>query len=1043
MNIVDVALYRHRTVLLLLVLVLLSGIVSYFSIPKESYPDLTAPYIFVSLSHEGISPEDADRLLINPVYRLIQGLDGIKEVTSAARQGGATLTLEFQMGTDIDQALINVREKVDMAKSELPNDSDEPIVAEINLALFPILVIAIAGNIDEAVLLSITKDLKDDIEAIPSVLEAKIKGGREEQVEVVIDPLVMDSYGLTQDSLFQLVSRNNQLIAAGMMDTGEGRYAIKLPGLIEDQEDILNLPVKVDNDKVIRFRDLAFGRRTFKDATSLARMNGTSTITLEISKRLGANIIDTVEQTRATIDKAKDEWPEGIEITYAQDQSIEIEDTLNDLVNNVAFATLLVMIVIVASLGLRSSILVGVAIPGSFLSAILMLSMMGYTLNMVVLFALILAVGMLVDGAIVVTEYADRKMTEGKSRFTAYSEAARRMGMPITASTMTTLVVFMPLLFWPDMTGEFMKYLPITLIITLSASLVMALIAVPTLGSLFGSPGTYSENTHHTLATAEKGDLSKIGGWTGTYLKWLAIGLNNPKRLMLLVFLVLFAVYGLYFSLGKGVEFFPETEVNGATVTIRARGDLSLAERDTLVREVESQLLPMPEIKAIYTLVSTRASSGGGENPEDQIGMIQLELSDWFQRRPIDVIIEEMRQKTEHLGGIVIEAQKRKDGPSQGQDIQIAVASDDLEQLYVSTSQIVELLEESDGLFDLRDTRPLAGIEWHLLVDRAEASRFGADVASIGSTLQMLTNGLHLGEYLPDNAEDEIDIRMRYPYDSRNLDQLERLRIPTNQGLVPLTRFVTREAQPKVTQITRAHGYYAFKIYANVKPGLVIQDKVNELTPKIQTIIPKNVRAIFKGDQQKQQESELFLLKAFGVALFLMAVILVTQFNSFYQSFLILSAVLLSTTGVFLGLLIRGEPFGIVMSGVGIIALAGIVVNNNIVLIDTYNYLITNGAKPMEAALRTGAQRLRPVMLTTVTTILGLLPMMLELNIDLFGKVVSFGAPSAQWWTQLATAIAGGLAFATVLTLFVTPCLLLIGPKRAPSFERFELGTDS
>lgn len=1026
MNLINAALSHSRTVLLFLALLLISGTVSWFSLPRESTPDITVPFVYVSIPYEGISPEDADRLLVSPVMQELQGLDGIKQIDSSASEGHASLTLEFYINTDIDKAVMTVRNKVDQARSKLPDGVDEPTVNEINLALFPVLVIALSGDLEERILIEVARDLSDRLEAIPGVLEAGITGDREEVAEIIIDPTLMESYQLSQAEIFQWVSENNKLVAAGSLDTGTGRFPLKVPGLIENEADILSMPVKARGADVVRFSDVAFGQRTYKDPQNYARVNGQPTVTLEISKRIGSNIIHMNAAVRAVVEAASKQWPEGITITYSQDQSREIINSVNDLVNNVAFATLLVMIVIVASLGLRSSLLVGLAIPGSFLTALLALSLMGYTLNIVVLFSLILAVGMLVDGAIVVVEYADRRMGEGKQPRFAFAEAANRMAWPITASTATTLAVFMPLLFWPDITGEFMKYLPITMLITLTASLFMALIAIPTLGTVLVRSAASQPAGNPTAL--EQQDVSRLSGMTGSYVRTLHLALRYPGWVISGTIASLILMFYLYGALGNGVEFFPEAETDASIISVRARGDLSLDERDKLVREVEQRLLPMDEIKVIYTSVNSGPGQRG--EPLDIIGSLQLELQPWHQRRHQHEILRDIRLRTADIPGIIIEAQQRQEGPSQGRDIQLALASYDIDTLSDSIDRVITALHEMPGLTDIQDTRPLPGIEWQVEVDRTEAARYGANIGLVGNMVQLITHGLKVGEYRAAGSDEEIEIRLRYPGDYRHLAHIDAIRVQTEQGSIPISHFISLTPKPKTGNIARSNNFYAMKVEANVQEGFQQDKLIAELTAQLPELLHAGVNYEFQGDQEQQEESAAFLLKAFGAAIFIMAIILVTQFNSFYQALLILSAVVFSTIGVLLMLMVTQQPFGIVMCGVGIISLAGIVVNNNIVLIDTYNILRRQGLTPIDAALQTGAQRLRPVLLTTTTTILGLIPMMLELNIDLLARATSLGSPSAMWWSQLSATIASGLAFATPLTLVVTPCMLIVGDRK-------------
>jgi multidrug efflux pump len=617
---------------------------------------------------------------------------------------------------------------------------------------------------------------------------------------------------------------------------------------------------------------------------------------------------------------------------------------------------------------------------------------------------------------------ADRRMAEGESRYDAYSRAAQRMAWPIIASTCTTLAAFVPLAFWPGTSGEFMKYLPITLIAVLSASLIMALLFVPTLGSLFGRTGANTAEARRNLTAAETGDLNTVSGFTGKYVRLLRRTLRRPWLGVGGVSALLISIYVAFVFFGKGVEYFPDIEQPFGMVDIRARGDLSTLERDRLVRQVEDRILGMPEIEFLY------AKTGSNDQAaEDQIGTLTLNYIEWNKRRKADDILEEIRAKTSDLVGIKIETRKPDSGPPIGKPIRIEFSSRFPDALEAAVAQVRDFMEANEGMVNIEDSRPLPGIEWQIKVDRAEAARFGADISLVGAMVQLVTNGIKIGEYRPDDSDDEIDIRVRYPEDSRSLSQIDELRIPTEQGLVPISTFVERIPAQKVSNIRRIDMRRTMAIDADVRPGFLVNDIVAELRNDLPGLkVDPRVSMSFGGSTQDQEDDQAFLARAMLMALAIMAIILVTQFNSIYQAGLILTAVVFSTGGVLLGHLIMGKPFGVIMSSVGVITLAGIVVNNNIVFIDTYNVLRSRGELAFDAILRTCAIRLRPVMLTTVTTIVGLLPMVLGVNINLIDRDISIGAPSSQWWTQLASSVAGGLAFATILTLLLTPSLLMI-----------------
>ncbi len=1014
---ISAAMDRSRTTLLTFLFLLLGGMAAYQAIPKESNPDVTIPMIYVSMTLDGISPEDAERLLVRPMEQELRALEGIKEMRSTSAEGHASVMLEFDAGFDPDKALQDVREKVDTARSKLPQEADEPRVHEINVSLFPVLSIGLSGPLSERELITIARRLQDAIEAIPDVLEVEIGGDREDLLESVVDAQVLESYGIDFDQLAQLVTRNNQLVAAGSLDTGNGRMALKVPGVIENIEDVMSMPVKVDGDTVVTFGDIAMLQRTFKDPTGFARINGEPALVLEVSKRSGANIIETIEQIRTLIDDARPRLPETLEIRYIMDQSEEVRDILSDLLNNVLTAIVLVIIVVIAAMGPRSALLVGLTIPGAFLTGILVIWGMGLTLNIVVLFSLILVAGMLVDGAIVVSELADRNLSDGQTVKQAWVEAASRMAWPVIASTATTLAVFVPLLFWPGVVGEFMKFLPMTVLICLIASLAMALVFLPVLGGVSGG-----KRSHHDPEESR---------FVQGYRKALATLLKRPGLTLLGSLVLIILIYAAYGRFNHGVEFFPSVEPDSAQVQVRARGDLSIRERDAIVREVEQRLQNMPEVKALYARSMLSTST---QMAPDVIGVLQFQFNDWFTRRTATEILEDFRERTADIPGVELEFRKQEGGPAEGKPVELLVSSMNSGDLDGYVDQIQQQMRAQGGFVDIEDDRSLPGIEWRLKVDREAAARFGTDVLSIGSAVRLVTNGLILATYRPEDVRDEVDIAVRVPNNWRELEQLQRQTINTPRGQVALSEFVTLEPGDKTGTIVRVDGQRTVTIKSDVAPG----QRMDELLRTLQAEMPEppeGVTVRFAGENEDQQQAANFLVAAFLVAVGLMLLILVTQFNSLYQTFLILSAIVLSTAGVLLGLLFNGQPFGVVMVGMGIIALAGIVVNNNIILIDTYNQMKQEGKAAYDAALETGCLRFRPVLLTAITTILGLMPMVLGINVDLLSPSLGLGAPSTQWWTQLSSAIAGGLAFATFLTLLLTPALLVLGDKAGERFR--------
>ncbi|CAH7178774.1 putative multidrug resistance protein [Vibrio chagasii] len=1025
-SIIDAALSRARTMLSLLALILVAGVITYITIPKESSPDITIPIIYVSVGHQGISPTDAERLLVRPIEQELRSIEGVKEMNSTAAEGHASVVLEFNVGVDLTKAMADVRDAVDLAKPKLPEDSDEPTVNEVTLASEqPVLSVVLFGTVPERTIVQIARELGGKLESYRQILEVDIAGDREDIVEIIVDPLLMESYSLDQADIYNLIALNNRVVAAGFVDTGYGRFSVKVPSVFNSLKDVLELPIKVDGKQVVTFGDVATVRRAFRDPESFARLDGKSAVVLDIKKRAGENIIETVDLVKAVMAGAQQqaEWPNNLLVKYTWDESKDVKIMLNDLQNNILSAIILVVIVIIAILGVRTALLVGISIPGSFLTGLLVLSVFGLTVNIVVLFSLIMAVGMLVDGAIVVTEFADRRMQEGEGRKDAYRDAAKRMAWPITASTATTLAAFAPLLFWPDVTGEFMKYLPLTLIATLTASLIMALLFVPVLGGLIGKPQYVSPQNQARMVALHNGDFTQATGFTKAYYHTLSLAIKHPFKILFSAILLAVAVGFTYSKAGLGAEFFPEVDPPFFNVKVRSHGDLSIQEKDDIMRDIEQMMLNHQEFDTVYT------RTGG----DDQIGLISITPVDWQYRRSVKAIIEELKDQTDQYAGVEIEYKFPDAGPPVENDLVIELSAKTPEQLNQAAKIVRGWADGNQGLTNISDTASKDGIDWKVDIRRDDAARFAADATLVGNTVQFVTNGLKIGDYLPDDSAEEVDILVRYPNDKRDIGRFDQLRVKTPAGLVPITNFAQIVPDHKQDTIKRLDGKRVVNIMADMEEGYNLALELPKIEQALSELgLPDSVDFRIRGQNEEQENSSAFLQSAFLVALAVMALILITQFNSFYQAFLILSAVLFSTVGVFVGLLIFQRPFGIVMSGIGVIALAGIVVNNNIVLIDTYNQLIKRGMDKRDAILRTGVQRLRPVMLTTVTTILGLMPMVLEMNIDLINQKIEFGAPSTQWWSQLATAIAGGLAFATVLTLVLTPCLLMLGRNNKP-----------
>jgi len=1029
-NYIDTAVSRSRATLSIFVAIMLTGFGSYLSIPVELNPDVEVPLIITTIIHEGISPEDAERLLAKPTEVELKSLDGIKEITSFSSENAATIITEFDISFESKTALSDVREAVNRAKARFPANTEEPIMQEVSAAGLPVVRIAIGGEgVPERVLLRVAEQLQREIEILPSILEAVMVGNREELLVAEIDPGKIETYGIPNSSIVNTVMSNNRLIPAGQIDTGQGSFSVKVPGLIENAEDLFNLPLFSTDLGVLTVADIAEVRRTFKDATRYSYSNGTASISLNVNKRKGANLVESMEQVDEVVDRIRPTLPPSVSLSYINNLAPLVLEQNLGLQGNMATAMVLVLLVVIASVGVRSGLIVTLAIPFSFFFAFIVISLLGFTYNFMVIFGLLLGLGMLIDGAIVMVEYADRKMAEGLNSKEAYKAAVDRMFWPIMASTATTLAAFLPIMFWPGVSGQFMSYLPITVFAVLIGSLFYALLFAPTIGALIGQGSAAAQ----TFAQKGRDDGRVIAtGVTRLYEKSLLIAVRKPITVFLLSIATLITIVLSYGQFGKGVEFFTSVEPSETQIQVFARGNYSPAELRDVMLSVQDRIYEVGYIKGIVMQSGAGQSLGGGQQTaSDLIGYIYVEMVDRRDRDLDGFEVENLyREAVANLPGARAEVVSIEQGPPVGKEIQIELSGDELEPLFAEAARISGFMEnEVTGLIDIDDTAPVPGIQWEIEVDRARAAMMGASMAEIGTAIQLMTNGIFMGDYRPDDSEEEVDIRIRYPAEYRGIEQMDTIRISTINGPIPISSFVTRVAKPAVSSIQRVDGKRVVYVRANPAPGVVASNKLVEISAWLEeNPTQTGVTAAFRGANEEQANAAAFLGTAFSLALVLMAILLVTQFNSYYQALIILSSVLLSTAGVLLGLLTTGQTFSVILTGIGIVALAGIIVNNNIVLIDTFNYLKAKHADwtLQEIIVQTGVQRLRPVFLTTFTTGFGLLPLAMHVSVDLINAEIEVGGPITSQWVSLASAIVFGLSFATILTLIVTPAMLAL-----------------
>ncbi|ATE92516.1 multidrug resistance protein MdtC [Phaeobacter gallaeciensis] len=1138
-GIVSWAAERARMILAFIAISLLVGGFAYASLPKEGEPDIEIPALFISVPFPGISAEDAETLLVKVMETELADLDGLDKMSSTAAEGYGGVALEFDFGWDKTAIMADVRDAMDAAEADFPEGAEKYSINEINFSEFPIVIVNLTGAVPERTMARIAKDLQDDLEALEPVLEAGIAGNRDEMVEVLIDPLRLEAYNVTALELITVVQNNNQLIAAGEVESNQGTFSVKIPSSFDDVRDIYELPIKTNGDRVVTLGELATINFTFEDRRGTARFNGEDTVALQVVKRKGYNLIDTVDLVKETLAEAKTKWPPeltaAVSVGTSNDQSRVVASMVGQLEGSVLTAVALVMIVVLSALGSRAALLVGFAIPTSFLLCFALLAVMGISISNIVMFGLILAVGMLVDGAIVVVEYADKRIKEGTGPMHAYVEAAQRMFWPVVSSTATTLCAFLPMLFWPGVPGEFMGMLPVTLIFVLSASLVVALIYLPVMGGVTGRMSRLFENLSDGLravapwwlraalvpvmlwgmfagamqmlngsyllpadvpdvaalifgalvfvlasfgasvtlgaTSLQRSEKSVNAGYKhtpfGHFIKFIV---GNPVMPLVAIGAVAFSimtVFTLFSTNNYGVEFFVESEPEQATAYVRARGNTSLMEEDEMVRQTEQVILSHPAVVNVFSFAGEgglNTDASGAQTPPDTVGQVQFEIIPW-EDRPTqtetwfngwfthevtatdfdgDTVIEEINTELAKLPGFEAEIRALAQGPASGKPIHLRLKGDSWDTLTAATQAARARFDETPGLDLIEDSLPLPGIDWQIDVDVEKAGRYGADVATVGAMVQLVTRGILLDTMRVDSSDEEIEIRVRLPEEDRVLSTLDVMKLRTEDGLVPLSNFISRQPVPKLEQINRVQQQRYYDVKADIEPGLskvvitggdngaeetlayvkslaegtdtsasdltgpsgaplklrslasadsleavqtaldddarVVALNANEriaaLTEWLDTDpLPKDITWEWTGDQEEQAESGAFLMKAFAGALALMFVILLAQFNSFYNSVLVLLAVVLSTTGVLIGMMVMQQPFSIIMTGTGIVALAGIVVNNNIVLIDTYQEYAQKMPR-IEAIIRTTEARIRPVLLTTITTMAGLAPMM-------------------------------------------------------------------
>ncbi len=1022
---------KFRTAVMVLIFVLvIAGTISYRVLPREGAPDITIPFVFVSAIYEGTAPEEMEKLVTIPLERQLIDTDDIKTITSTTTEGVATISIEFLSGSDIDMARQKVKDKIDLARPDLPQDLDEPMVQAFNFSTdFPIFIFALAGS-DLSRLKHIAEDLQDRIELVPGVRQAEISGIREREIRVEPDLNRLIAYDIPLALVMQRIAAENVTVSAGNIEMAGNRFQVRVPGEYRIATEMRDILLAERDGKPIFLRDVATVHDTYKDLSSIARLNGEPSVSLEVRKRNRENSVVLINRVKEIIEEFG--IPPDISVTYVMDQSDYIDEMINELENNIVSGFILVVCVIFLFMGIRNSLFVAVAIPLSMLIAFTIMNMRGATLNMIVLFSLVLALGMLVDNAIVIVENIFRLRTTGMSRKEAARQGAGEVAWPVITSTATTCMAFAPLLFWPDIMGQFMSFLPVTLITTLGASLFVALVINPAVCSIFIADGQ------------RKTGLDEYGvrNTRAIRLYEQILRAANHHRLAVLFigFLFLFATVEFYAHFGRGVELFPDVDPRNATINVQFPQGTAIERTDEAMQRIEA-LLPEYEDVTFYLATVGQAGDMGMSFGGDatHLGRIHIEFKPYNERsRSSMALIDEIRARLPVIPGGEITIEKQEEGPPTGAPVTIEVYGDDFDELALLANRILRTIETVPGLVDLQSDFEEALPELQFHVDRHRAALLGLDTRAIGSFLRTAVYGTEASKFRPD--EDEFDITIRLPLEQRNtVELLDRIYIPTPNGVsVPLSSLGTVHYEGGRGAITRKDQKRMITITGN-NHNRGVDEIIEEVVPLVDQIhMPPGYSIHYAGDTEEMEKSAAFLAQAFFIAIGLIMIILVIQFNSVFMPMIIGMSVLLSLIGVMWGLLLTDTRLGIIMTGMGIVSLAGIVVNNSIVLIDCIRQRKAEGMSTEDAVVTAGKMRLRPVLLTATTTILGLTPMAIGFSLEIhqWPWTIVAGAESSAWWAPMAYAVIFGLAMATFLTLILVPVMFSLFDSASQSLRK-------
>ncbi|MBX2945928.1 MAG: efflux RND transporter permease subunit [Cyclobacteriaceae bacterium] len=1111
------ALKNRTSVGFIAFLITVMGIMTYIDLPKDSYPEIEQPVIYIGTSHPGNSPVDMENLVTRPIEKELNTISEVDNIKSTSVQDYSTIIVEFDPKTDVSDALTKVKDAVDRAKPELPTDLPaDPNVFELNFSEFPIFNINLSGNFKLEELKRYAEYLEDEIEKLSEISKVEIRGIDEKEVKVKVDPYELEARMLNFSDLENAIKAENVTLSGGnILDDGIRRN-IRVVGEFSDPRELENIIVKHEKGNIVYLKDVAKIEFDYKERQSYARLQKEQVVMVDVIKRSGENLIIATEKVNAILDKAKrDVFPEGLTISITNDQSSFTKEMVSSMENNIISGVLVVVAVLMLFLGIRNAYFVGIAIPLSMFLSFLILGFMGYTINMMVLFGLIMALGMLVDNGIVVVENVYRLYEEGYDLVSATRLGVGEIAWPIIASTATTLAAFLPLAMWPGIMGEFMKYLPITLIVVLSSSLFVGLVITPVIASLFMKHESEAKsNKTRTIKTV--GSLTVAGAvfivisyvtpvntlWFGNllvifglltllnvyvftpvthafqtsilprlesrYSKIISFALqgSKPKYFFLGTIFLLFASIGLLVVFPPKVIYFPINEPKYINVFIEYPTGTDIEVTNKLTEELEDKVIAFikPYESIVESVIGNVGQGTGDPNDPSNIGMsdtpnkarITINFVDFKYRdgQSTTAIMEDLRATIGQYPGVTVTVDKNADGPPTGKPVNIEVSGDDFPTLVRLAEDMKKKINESgiQGIEKLKTDLETGKPELVIDLDREKARRFGLSSYAVANEIRTSLYGKEVSKFK--QGEDDYDIQIRlddkYRYD---LDALMNKSITFRDqstgkiSQVPISSIAKAELSSSYGSVKRKDLKRVITISSNVLGGFnatEINNQIKELLADYR--MPPGYSFKFGGEQEKQMEEMSFLSGALALAVFIIFLIIVAQFNKITAPLIIMTSVLFSTIGVFLGLFIFRMDFVVIMTMVGLISLAGVVVNNAIVLID-FIELKKKRLKeelgvdklPLDtvvnAIAEAGKTRLRPVLLTAITTILGLMPLAIGINIDFIKFLNSYdadfyiGGDSVIFWSPLSWTIIHGLAFATFLTLVVVPVMYLLVEK--------------